>query len=418
MDKEIEVYIELKGTLYFTGRLWIHSRNRNETASFQYSSEWLASPHCFALEPGLNLGSGKYHTDKALFGAIGDSAPDRWGRNLIKRLEMKTAKREKRAARRLNASDFLLRVNDFTRQGALRFAVNGSDFLTAYGSGAIPPIVELAKLLKASDKLYANSDDEKALRDLIAPGSSLGGARPKAAVMDGATLLMAKFPNRYDDWDVPAWEYLSLKMADQCGIQTPKHRLGKVEGKHVLLLERFDRKGGLRIPFLSAMSMLQASDGEHRSYIDIAESILSYGSNPEHDLRELWKRMVFNIITSNTDDHLRNHGFLFNGNSGWQLSPVYDLESTPENVKERYLSTYITEDDGTASIELAYDVSEYFGLKHDDAKRTVKSICEVTRDWHIEARKLNLAKREIELMGTAFEHDDLRIGLGLKKRPT
>lgn len=418
MDKEIEVYIELRGNLHFAGHLWIHSRNRNETASFQYSSEWLASPHCFALEPGLSLGSGKYHTDKALFGAIGDSAPDRWGRNLIKRLEMKTAKGEKRAVKRLNESDFLLRVNDFTRQGALRFAVNGSDFLTAYGSCSIPPIVELTKLLRASDKLIANSDDEKDLRDLIASGSSLGGARPKAAVMDGATLLIAKFPSRHDDWDVPAWECLSLKMANQCGIRTPRHRLGTVEGKNVLLLERFDRKGRLRIPFLSAMSMLQASDGEHRSYIDIAESILSYGANPEHDLRELWKRMVFNIMTSNMDDHLRNHGFLFVGNSGWQLSPVYDLESTPENVKERYLSTYITEDDGTASIELAYDVSEYFGLRHDDAEKTVKRICEVTRDWHLEARKLNLAKREIELMETAFEHDDLQIGLGLKKRPT
>ena len=410
VDNEIGVYIDISGTPHHVGRLWIHHQRRNETATFQYSSKWLASSHCFGLEPGLPPLPGKYHTDNALFGAIGDSAPDRWGRNLIKRLEMKAAKREKRPARKLNESDFLLLIDDFTRQGALRFSIDGTTFLTTYESGAIPPIVDLPKLLRASDKLVANIEDEKDLRDLIAPGSSLGGARPKAAIMDGSTLLIAKFPNQYDDWDIPTWEYLSLCMASQCGISTPQHRIYSVDGKNVLLLDRFDRKGKVRIPFLSAMSMLGASDGEHKSYLDIAEALISYGARPKQDLQELWKRMVFNIMTSNVDDHLRNHGFLYDG-IGWQLSPVYDLESTPEHVKGRYLSTYITEDNSTASLELAFDVAEYFGLNHSDARDIAQGICEVTQNWHIEAKRLNISKRDIEFMETAFEHDDLQLGL-------
>nr|WP_320016757.1 HipA domain-containing protein [uncultured Desulfobacter sp.] len=325
---------------------------------------------------------------------------------------MKTAQGEKRPARKLNESDFLFLIDDFTRQGALRFSFDGKAFLTTHEQFSIPPIIDLPKLLRASDKLVANNETERDLKDLLAPGSSLGGARPKATVMDGQSLLIAKFPNRFDEWDIPAWEHLSLKMAGQCGIPTPNHRLCSVDGRNVLLLERFDRVMDVRIPFLSAMSMLGASDGEHKSYIEIAEALITYGSTPEHDLKGLWKRMVFNIMTSNVDDHLRNHGFLYN-KAGWQLSPVYDLESTPAHVKERYLSTYITEEDGTASLELSFDVAEYFGLNHSEAQNIAHGICKVTQNWRSEAQKLNISKQEIDFMETAFEHDDLHQGLNL-----
>jgi serine/threonine-protein kinase HipA len=412
MESAVNVHIDLNGKVYLVGYLWLHRRKNQETASFQYSKNWRSSPLCFALEPGLSLGPGKYHTDKSLFGAIGDSAPDRWGRNLIKRLELQEAKREKRPPRKMGEADYLLLVDDFSRQGALRFTMDDSNgYLTKYESAPIPPIIELPKLLRASDNLVSNVANEKDLKDLIAPGSSLGGARPKAAVCKGNTLLIAKFPNRYDDWDVPAWEYLSLCMAQKCGIKTPNFWLHSVKGRNVLLLQRFDRNKTLRIPFLSAMSMLEATDGEHRSYLDIAEAIISHGSMPEQDLKELWKRMVFNILVSNVDDHLRNHGFLFDTKSGWHLSPVYDLEPTPEHVKNRVLSTFITLDDGTASLELAFEVAEFFGVTLDDARETAKKICHITKDWHIEAKRLNIGKQEIDFMESAFDHDDLNLGL-------
>ena len=411
MSKKISVHIDLDGRTFLMGTLWIHERNRQESASFEYSPEWRASPDSFALEPSLFVGEGTYHTEKALFGSIGDSAPDRWGRNLMKRLEAQTAKREDRPARRLKESDFLLMVNDFARQGAMRFTMDGSDFLSPSEKDMIPPIVALPRLLEASESFIENKEDYKDIRDLVEPGSSLGGARPKAVVTENDELFIAKFPKKDDDWDVPAWEYISLKMAAQCGIETPGIKLIHVLNKNVLLLNRFDRNGSIRIPFLSAMSMLDASDGEQRSYLEIVDVLSSHGAKTSEDMKELWKRMVFNIMVSNVDDHLRNHGFLYAGKSGWELSPVYDLEPTPEHVKDRFLSTYITETDGNASLELAYDVAGYFELSAKEAQAIAKDICEVTKNWHHEARKVGIKKQEIDMMASAFDHDELRLGL-------
>jgi serine/threonine-protein kinase HipA len=192
MSKEISVHIDLDGQVHLMGTLWIHDRNRRESASFEYSPEWRTSPDSFALEPSLLLGQGTYHTEKALFGAIGDSAPDRWGRNLMKRLEAQTAKREGRSTRRLKESDYLLMVNDFARLGALRFSIKGSDFLAPSDKDIIPPIIALPRLLEASEKFMANKEDFKDLRDLFEPGSSLGGARPKAVVTENDELFIAK----------------------------------------------------------------------------------------------------------------------------------------------------------------------------------------------------------------------------------
>ena len=406
MSKKILVHIDLNGQTHHVGRLWIHERNRRESASFEYSDHWLSHKACFSLEPALHLGPGSFHTDKALFGSIGDSAPDRWGRNLMKRLEARLAQKEKRTARSLRESDFLLLVNDFARQGALRFTMDGASFLAPTGKASVPPVVDLPRLLKASERFIENREEDEDIRDLVEPGSSLGGARPKAVVTDKGNMLIAKFPNKNDDWDVPAWEYLSLKMAGKAGIKTPGFRLVKAAGRNVLLLDRFDRDGELRIPFLSAMSMLSAADGEQRSYLEIGDALQQHGACAGEDLKELWRRIVFNIMVSNVDDHLRNHGFLYTGQAGWQLSPIYDLEPTPAHIKDRYLSTTITETDGTASLDLAYEVIETFGLTLSEAKNIAVKIGKVTKNWQNQAHQIGIHKREIEMMASAFEHEN------------
>jgi serine/threonine-protein kinase HipA len=415
MAKEISVHVNLKGKTHFVGRLWIHTGKQGESASFEYSREWRKSPDSFALEPTLKLGEGSFHTPKgkSLFGSIGDSAPDRWGRVLMKRLEARNAKEEKRARRLLHDSDYLLMVNDFARQGALRFAEKeGGPFLATDTDAAIPPMVEIGRLLAASDRILENKELDQDIKDLVTPGASLGGARPKASIVDtDGKLMIAKFPSINDEWDVELWEYLAFRMAAKAGIPTPDVRLEKVGGRNVLLLDRFDRQDVKRIPFLSAMSMLGYSDGDRGSYLEIAEVLGQHGASTTEDLKDLWRRIVFNIMVSNVDDHLRNHGFLYAGSAGWRLSPIYDLEPTPEHEKPRVLHTFIDLDDGTASLELAYSVVEEFGLKLTDAKAIAKDVATATKTWAKDAAQLGASKDEIELMRSAFDHEDLKLGL-------
>lgn len=407
MAKEIFVYVDLQGKTHFVGRLWVHTGKQGERASFEYSREWRQSANSFALEPALELGKGTFHTskEKSLFGAMGDSAPDRWGRVLIKRLEARNAKNETRTRRLLTDADYLLMVNDFARQGALRFSEKkDGPFLATGTDGAIPPIVELGRFLTASDRILENKEVDQDIKDLVAPGASLGGARPKASVIDtNGKLMIAKFPGINDEWDVELWEFLAFKMAARAGIPTPNVRLERVGDRNVLLLDRFDRNENKRLPFLSAMSMLGYSDGDHGSYLEIAEALSQHGASTTDDLKDLWRRIVLNIMISNVDDHLRNHGFLYTGSAGWRLSPIYDLEPTPEHEKPRVLNTFIDFDDGTASLELAYSVVEEFGLTLKEAN--------ATKTWDKDAAQLGASRDEIEAMNSAFNHDDLTLGL-------
>jgi serine/threonine-protein kinase HipA len=304
-------------------------------------------------------------------------------------------------------------VNDRARQGALRFAEQeGAPFLATDTEAIIPPIVELGRLLAASERILENKELDQDILDLVAPGASLGGARPKASIVDtDGKLMIAKFPSPKDEWDVELWEYLAFQMAKKAGIPTPNVRLEKIGGKNVLLLDRFDRNGEERIPFLSAMSMLGYSDGDHGSYLEIGEALSEHGASTSEDLKDLWRRIVFNIMVSNVDDHLRNHGFLYAGSAGWRLSPLYDLEPTPEHEKPRILHTLIDLDDGTASLDLAYSVIEEFGLEFKDAKSIAKSVANATKTWANDAARLGASKDEIEMMRSAFDHDDLKQGL-------
>jgi serine/threonine-protein kinase HipA len=414
--KAIFVHVDLQGKTHFVGRCWVHTRKQGKSASFEYSRRWQKSPASFSLEPALKLGEGSFHTPKgkSLFGSIGDSAPDRWGRLLMKRLEARKATEEKRARRLLHDSDYLLMVNDMARQGALRFAEQeGGPFLAEGTDAAIPPIVELGRFLAASDRILENKELDQDIKDLVAPGASLGGARPKASVVNtNGKLMIAKFPSVNDEWDVELWEYIAIKMAAKAGIPTPDVQLEKIGGRSVLLLDRFDRHGAKRIPFLSAMSMLGYSDGDQGSYLEIAEALSQHGASTSEDLRDLWRRIVFNIMISNVDDHLRNHGFLYAGSAGWRLSPIYDLEPTPEHEKQRVLNTFIDLDDGSASLELAYAVTKEFGLTLKDAKAIAKEVATATQTWDKDAALLGVSKNEIELMRSVFDHDDLKLGEG------
>jgi serine/threonine-protein kinase HipA len=316
----------------------------------------------------------------------------------------------------LREIDYLLRVDDEARQGALRFAWEpDGPFLAADSVTRIPPLVALPGLLSATEHVISDSDTDDDLRLLLAPGSSLGGARPKASVRDrDGQLAMAKFPHQDDEIDAVRWEAVTLSLAAKAGIPVPQWRMETVAGKPVLLLQRFDRVGNKRLPFLSAMSMLGARDNETHSYLEFVDALRQYGAAPKKDMHELWRRIVFNILVSNTDDHLRNHGFLYAGPDGWRLAPAYDLNPVPVDIRPRVLTTAIDLDDATASLELAREVAGYFELDDTHARAIAKEVGQAVSDWRGEAVLCGLPVAQIDRMASAFEHDDLRAALAFE----
>lgn len=411
MSQPILVHIDLDGETRFVGRLWTRSSSRGESASFEYDKVWLEFPWRFALEPALTLSEGAFYTqqDRAIFGAFGDSAPDRWGRMLMRRAAKRFDQTKNRALRTLQEVDYLLLVDDETRQGALRFSYEpGGPFLTSYSKSHIPPLIRLPRLLDAVENVLGDEESDECLRLLLAPGSSLGGARPKAAVRDkGDLLAMAKFPRKDDDTDSVAWEAVALDLAEKAGILVPERRVETVAGEKVLILRRFDRRNAFRVPYLSAMSMIGARDNETHSYLEIADALRRYGAQAALDLTELWRRMVFTILISNVDDHLRNHGFLCSNPAGWVLSPVFDLNPTPTDIHPRILSTSIDYEERSASLELAYSVAGYFGLSAVEAVSIAHEVGISVSKWRNAARAFGISRTEVERMATAFEHTDL-----------
>ena len=398
----------------------MRTRKDRESATFEYDQNWLAHPERFSLEPALKLGPGPFHTasEQPLFGAIGDSAPDRWGRVLMRRAERRRAEREGQTPRTLREIDYLLMVDDEARMGALRFArAEGGPFLAAYGPTRIPPLIELPRLLTAAENAANDTETDEDLRLLLASGSSLGGTRPKASVRDrDGQLAIAKFPNKADEVKTVLWEAVALTLAAKAGISVPVWRIENVGKKPVLLLKRFDRDGGMRLPFLSAMSMLGAKDNEAHSYLEFVDVLRQHGAAAKEDMHALWRRIVFSILISNTDDHLRNHGFLWVGPAGWRLSPAYDLNPVPTDIKPRVLTTSIDLEDGTASLKLALRVASYFELAADEAHVIAAQVGHAVATWRKEAGKLGLTVSETDRMASAFEHDDLKASLALAAR--
>jgi serine/threonine-protein kinase HipA len=405
MQRKINVHVELNSVTHSVGTLWSHHKGGRQRTSFAYYSNWLQSSNAFALEPSLYLSDGVQHTQagKAVFGSIGDCAPDRWGRVLIQRNERRHAELEGRQVRTLSEVDYLIGVGDYSRQGALRFALSEyGEYLSSQDARTIPPLVKLGSLLQAADRITRDDECDEDLQLLLAPGSSLGGARAKASVLDvQGELSIAKFPQFNDEWSVCQWEATALELAKKAGITTPYWRIENVGEKSVLLVKRFDRDGIIRIPFLSAMSMISAVDNEFRSYLEIADAIRRYGSRPEKDLQELWRRIAFSISISNTDDHLRNHGFLYDG-IGWRLSPVYDINPIPLDIKPRILSLAIDEFDANGSLDLLQSTREHFGLSQKHSDVILKEVKEAVHAWRDVATHFGISSKEQKRMASAF----------------
>lgn len=391
------------------GILSAHRSRGRELFSFELSPAWLEQRHDCILDPDLLLFSGPRYTEKENFGLFMDSAPDRWGRRLMQRREALIARREARQPRPLSESDYLIGVYDETRMGALRFkAKPDGPFLNDDTAVAAPPWARLRELEAAARNLEDNQapadDHAKWLRILLAPGSSLGGARPKACVVapDGS-LWMAKFPAKNDDCDVAAWEYMTYLLAREAGLHLPEAQSTRLSPHGTTFLtRRFDRDGGRRIHFASAMTLLGMHDGADirngATYLGLAEFIQTHGADPEADLHELWTRIVFSIAVSNTDDHLRNHGFLYT-DRGWRLSPAYDLNPNPQGLG---LSLGITEEDCSLDFGLALQVAPAFRLKPAEAETRLTRIRATVSHWSETADRLGIPRAEQTLFAPAF----------------
>ena len=403
----VEVTVEIDGQEFIAGTLWLHEL-RAQSSTFRYADSYLASPVSYDLDPVLPKSAGIFQSasGKPLFSAFADTAPDRWGKNLMRREERERAAAAHSTARSLRDADFLLGVRDDARQGAIRFRRPGTRAYYSTHRGAVPRLIELPRLLHAVDHLDDDADSRD-LRDLIDAGSSLGGARPKAAVIDSSgQLAIAKFPRSdSDEWDVAGWEEVELRLARRAGLTVSESVLSEAAGRHVLVVHRFDRSAGRRVGFASALTLLEATDGEQRSYLEIADVIERHSPTATADLRELYGRIVFSILTGNTDDHLRNHAFLRQGR-GWTLSPAFDLNPNPDRPDR--LSTAIDLDDTTADIATALSVSGYFRLSLAEARSAIASICNATTSWRSEAAALNLPSQEIDRMAEAFETEQRR----------
>ena len=347
-----------------------------ETTDFSYDQSFVSGPG-WAVSPDLPLQT-TGPVVEGLPGALDDCAPDTWGRNLITRRLASQARDTGHGAPTPTEVDFLLGVNDLTRQGALRFCLDDDQQFLAEGAD-VPRIIDLEALLDATRQVTDSPDADDAVATLLAAGSgSLGGARPKASVTDGPTLHVAKFPHPDDAWDVMRWEAVALDLAAACDLRTPAHRLIEVGRDSVLLVERFDRDGSHRIPYLSARSLIGARD-RSADYLEVVDGLTEHGSNVAADLVELWRRIAFSIAINNTDDHLRNHAFL-RARNGWILSPIFDVNPDPRPAAHRVTSiagATIAQE----SRHALFTAAPKFGLDPTDAERLWRGLVEVTAEW-------------------------------------
>lgn len=407
MSVDASVYVAVGERDLLAGRLYHHRRRGIESQSFVYDDRYLAASDAYALDPALPLVSGPLQTPvgQAMFGAFGDSAPDRWGRTLIMRAEAARARHAGTAPRSISERDVLLGVRDDLRQGALRFrADDDGPFLADEGSG-VPVLTDLPRLLEIAGRAEADAAGYDDLRRLLRAGSSLGGARPKAHVLNAAgRIAIAKFPSSSEDtWNVAAWEKVALDLARDAGISVPDSSLIRIGGRGVLIVDRFDRRGTNRIGYVSAMTMLEAHDGDQRGYLEIADVIERHSPSATADLRQLWRRIAFSILISNTDDHLRNHGFLHERSDSWALAPAFDLNPNPAP-GPKDLRTAIAWNDTRASIDALMSVAEDFRLTMSGAVAVLDQVMRATGRWRSVAVSHGLRQAEINAMEPAFDH--------------
>lgn len=410
MERKILVYENFTSTeAKQLGTLYVNTLRGTEHYSFEYNEDWLKeSKLSYHLDPELSMFSGRQYSTKSIFGIFADASPDRWGRVLMKRREAIKARNEARKPSKLYDSDYLLGVYDQTRVGALRFKENEDEpFLSDDRESAAPPWATLRSLEEASRQFEKDENflNDKWLKQLLKPGSSLGGARPKATVEDEhGNLWIAKFPSKNDEYDVGAWEKVVHDLAKLCELNVPESKLEKFsKDGSTFLVKRFDRDGEKRVHFASAMTMLGKSDGassdDGSSYIDIVDFIKAHGANPKDDLIELFRRVIFNMAVSNTDDHLRNHGFILT-DKGWRLSPLYDVNPVPYGDT---LSLNVDSYDNSISIDLAIMSSEFYDIKAEDAQVYADEIITIVKNnWERLASKYGISREQVEEMRPAF----------------
>jgi serine/threonine-protein kinase HipA len=421
MSREIEVWADWqeRDSPTLMGRLRSSLTRGKEVFSFSYEDDWLAGGAARQLDPDLRLFGGPQYPnsgERPNFGLFLDSSPDRWGRLLMQRREAALAREAKHPVRRLVETDYLLGVHDEQRSGAVRFKEHetGEVWLSSEPSMRTPPWTSLRELEHASWKIQDDSASDDPhylewLKLLIAPGSSIGGARPKAGVRDPkGDLWIAKFPGRSDTREMAAWEMLVHQLAVKAGLRVAEGALQKFGGGHrTFMTRRFDRlqgsEGARRIHFASAMTLLGRADGDDHlagaSYLELVEFLARQGAEPASDLEELWRRIVFSIAVRNTDDHLRNHGFLLMEN-GWSLSPAYDLNPDPDGTG---LSLNISETDNALSFDLALEVAPFFRLKRPSAEAILREVRNAVGAWKEQANALGIARTEQEVMAAAFQ---------------
>ena len=405
----LEVHAEIAGSTVLAGRAQFHrARGKLTSTTFQYDSAYLALPAAYEIDPALRLVTGTQHT-RGLPGAFADSAPDRWGRNLIKKRERTLARRESRRPHDFDEVDFLVNVSDITRQGALRYRATGdadsSSFLDP--KPRVPKLIQLPALLRAADSAVqdAGDDDFEAVKLLLGAGTgSLGGARPKAAVIDeGGRQLIAKFPHHEDAWDVMAWEASALDLAAAAGVEVPPHQITRIDGRHLLLLDRFDRVGSgaqHRIGYMSAMTLLEQRDGEVADYSDIADRLAEVSDRPNEDAWQLFRRVAVNVGLNNTDDHLRNHGFL-RGRAGWHFSPAFDVNPNPD--PELRQTTIAGAETPAHEAEGLMALAGSCRLSPPQAREVLAEVAEAISHWRETAAANNVPASQFARFTDSFE---------------
>lgn len=413
----LNVTVEIDGEELLVGTLRVYSRRGQKSMTFQYASSYLSDPRAYQIDPAipLDLGISSPAVNQEIFGVFADGAPDRWGQNLMRREEQNRAKAEGKTARTLTASDFLLGTRDVLRQGAVRLRIPGTDVHIATDEEGVPALIQLGHLLNAADAWIDGESTEQEIKDLLNAGGSLGGARPKAAViLQDGSLGIAKFPDKdKDNWDVCLWEKVEQDLALRSGIDVTEGQLLKVADRNVLVVKRFDRDGQRRIGFASAMTLLEAKDGDHGSYVDLA-SVIEINSNAvERDLEELFRRIIFSILTNNTDDHLRNHAFLRRKNA-WSLSPAFDLNPNPHSSEQRTM--FLDSDGLDVTIESMISVAEIFRLSNDRAREILSEVETATGEWRKVAVGRGAKRVDIDLMDGAFESEERKVARSLTSK--
>ncbi|MBY5389723.1 type II toxin-antitoxin system HipA family toxin [Rhizobium leguminosarum] len=408
---EFNAHVVLGESLTPVGQLRFTQAGPRQFSTFAYDPAWIENPRAFALQPTFPLEAGPFHTSgqpgnmrDALAGVFADAAPDSWGRRLL----------ERTYGNGLSEFEYLTLSDDACRQGALRFVDDGRKIIRGGAADAVPRLVDL-EAITAIARAYEQGKEISAedMQALVGAGGS-GGARPKANVRDGDTLWLAKFTSVHDQHPIECVEVATLRLARACGIRTPEVRLELADTPFpVALIKRFDRRGPTRVPYISARTALGKTGAELGSYTEIVDFMRANAADPQADFREIFLRLIFTILVSNKDDHLKNHGFLYVGAGRWRLSPVFDVNPAPD--RNPHLETSILEGGAhDRSIRLAFEACEFFEMHQTDARQMIRETAQqISMQWRDALRHVGVSGPLAREYEAAFVNDQTEIALDI-----